>query len=153
MNEVMEIYKDMKANHFELKDNTGAGAQALSSATKTTDIQEIKKKVDGEKVDSKGYNEHSNLPFSHDQTPSIAIVDGLYGKTLNSLKQRKADPKYIVANLNENNGLNKERNEDQLVQHHKVGLDADRHLLSEKGNSFGMNKGQQKSANFHFVSK
>ena len=75
-------------------------------------MQEIKKKVESEKTEVKGYNEHSNLPFSNEQTPAIAIADGLYGSTLYSLKQRRTDPKYIVSNLKENNSLNKERNVD-----------------------------------------
>lgn len=58
-----------------------------------------------------------------------------------------------MENLTQNNGLNKDRNEDQLVQHHAVGFDSNRHLMSEKGNSFAMNGNQQKTANFHFRSK
>lgn len=84
VDDVMNIYKDMKANHFQLKDNTGGTAK--KQAPGAVDIVGIKKLVDGEKIESKGYNEHSNLPFSHDQTAAIAIPDGLYGKTIYSLK-------------------------------------------------------------------
>jgi len=70
-----------------------------------------------------------------------------------SLKKKNTDPRYVAANWNVNTQLNTERHDDQLVQHHKVGLDGDRHLLSEKGNAYSLINDKLKAANFHYISK
>lgn len=71
-----------------------------------------KKKVDGEMHGNKGENEKTNLPFHKDMTPAAAQVDGQFGSTMYSLKQKHPEPKYIVSNYNTNNNLNHGRHED-----------------------------------------
>ena len=70
-----------------------------------------------------------------------------------SLKKRNTDPRYVAANFNGNTQLNQARHCDQLVQHHQVGSDADRHLLSEKGNAYSLINDKLKAANLHYISK
>ena len=71
-----------------------------------------KRIVDGEMSGNKGENERTNLPFSKDLTPAAAQVDGQYGSTIYSLKQRGADPKYIASNYSTNCNINHGRHED-----------------------------------------